>query len=133
MALRHIQIILTELPMQKDAAQGLERQPFGATASNKRLRAVLKLRDDYESLFAEVIGDGVREGLFVDLLLELATKPSFGALNWATVWYSQRRLQSAESVVEIAHALAAFALRWLVRDSQHPAARDSVLLRDAAD
>ena len=133
MALRHIQIILTEQPMQKVAVQGLDRLPFGATASNKRLRAVLKLRDDYEILFADVIGDGVREGLFVDLLLERATKPFFGALNWATVWYSQRRLQSAEPVDEIAHALAAFALRGLARDSQHPAARDSVLLRDAAD
>jgi AcrR family transcriptional regulator len=132
MALRHIQIILTELPMQKVAVQGLERHLFGATSTNKRLRAVVKLRDDYETLFAEVIDDGIREGLFVDWPPKLATKPFFGALNWATVWYSPRRLQSAEALDELAEALAAFALRGLVKDSQHPAALASALLRNTA-
>lgn len=130
MALRHTQIILTELPMQKVAVQGLERHLLGASATNKRLRSVVKMRDDYESLFAEVIDDGIREGLFVDLPPKLATKPFFGALNWATVWYSQRRLQSPEAINEIAVALAAFALRGLIKDSRHAAASHPAFFRD---
>ncbi|MDM7944566.1 MAG: TetR/AcrR family transcriptional regulator [Hydrogenophaga sp.] len=132
MALLHTQIILTDLPMQKVAVQGLERHLLGASASSatKRLRSVVKMRDDYESMFAEVIDEGMREGVFIELPAKLATKPFFGALNWATVWFSQRRLQSAEAIDEIAHALAAFALRGLLKVSLHDAAAQSPILRD---
>lgn len=129
MALRHTQIILNELPMQKVAVQGLERHLLGASAATKRLRSVVKMRDDYETLFAEVIDAGIREGVFIDLPAKLATKPFFGALNWATVWFSQRRLQSAEAIDEIAHVLAAYALRGLLKVPSHEAARQSPLLR----
>ena len=121
MALCHARILLTELPMQKVAVQGLERQllgdTLGTTPAAKRLRAVVKMRDDYERLFAEVIDDGIREGAFVDLPPRLATKPFFGVLNWATVWYSPRRLQSAESIDELARTLADFAMRGIVKPS----------------
>lgn len=130
MALRHIQIILRELPMQKVAVQGLERHLLGASSAAKRLRSVVKMRDDYERLFTEVIDEGIREGLFIDLPPKLASKPFFGALNWATVWFSQRRLQSAEAVDEIAHMLAAFALRGLLKQPHHDALRKVPLLRD---
>jgi len=119
MALCHARILLTELPMQKVAVQGLERQllgdTLGTTPAAKRLRAVVKMRDDYERLFAEVIDDGIREGAFIDLPPRLATKPFFGVLNWATVWYSPRRLQSAESIDELARTLADFAMRGIVK------------------
>ncbi|MEP6558534.1 MAG: hypothetical protein ABJB17_08625 [Burkholderiales bacterium] len=115
MALRHTQIILTELPMQKVAVHGLERHLFGVSDENKRLRSIVKMRDDYERMFAEVIDDGIRAGVFVDLPPRLATKPFFGALNWATVWFSQRRLQKPDAVNEIAMALAAFAMRGLIK------------------
>jgi AcrR family transcriptional regulator len=128
MALRHTQILLTDLPMQKVAVQGLERQLLAASATTKRLRSIVKMRDDYEQMFAEVIDEGTRAGLFVDLPPRLATKPFFGALNWATVWYSQRRLQSAEAVDEIAHALANFALRGILKDSNHVQERKTGLL-----
>jgi AcrR family transcriptional regulator len=123
MALRHTRILLTELPMQKVAVQGLERHLLGASSSARRLRAVVKMRDDYEQLFIEVIDEGVRAGVFADVPPQLSSKPFFGALNWATVWYSQRRLQSAEAVEDIAHALADFAMRGILKDDRHePAA-----------
>jgi AcrR family transcriptional regulator len=131
MALRHTQILLTELPMQKVAVQGLERHLLGASAAAKRLRSVVRMRDEYERIFCEVIDEGIREGLFVDMPSKLATKPFFGALNWATVWFSQRRLQSAEAIDDIAHALAAFALRGILKDPNHEAARKTAVLRDA--
>ncbi|MCD0504481.1 TetR/AcrR family transcriptional regulator [Bordetella petrii] len=129
MALRHTQILLKELPMQKVAVQGLERHLLEASAAAKRLRAVVKMRDDYEAMFVEVIDEGTRGGAFVDLPAKLLSKPFFGALNWATIWYSQRRLQSAEAVDDIAHALAAFALRGLLKDSSNEAARETALFR----
>lgn len=117
MALRHTQILLLELPMQKVAVQGLERQLLGSSATRhmKTLRSIIKMRDDYEQLFAEVMDEGIRKGVFVDLPVKILTKPFFGALNWATVWFSQRRLQSAEEVNDIANMLAEFAMRGLLK------------------
>jgi len=119
MALCHARILLNELPMQKVAVQGLERQLLGSAGghapTSKRLRAVVQLRDDYERMFAEVIDDGIREGVFIDLPPRLATKPFFGVLNWATVWYSPRRLQSAESIDELAQVLADYAMRGILK------------------
>jgi AcrR family transcriptional regulator len=118
MALRHTQVILTELPMQKVAVQGLERHLLGLSVATTRLRSVVKLRDDYEAMFAEVIDAGIREGVFIDLPVTLVLKPFFGALNWTTVWYRPRRLQSAAAIDEIAQQLAAFALRGLIKPAQ---------------
>jgi len=129
MALRHTQILLTELPMQKVAVQGLERHLL-ASSDARQLRAVVKMRDHYEDLFVEVIDEGIRAGVFVDLPPKLATKPFFGAMNWATVWYSQRRLQSADAIDDIARSLAAFAMRGILRDVGHEEARRTALLGD---
>ncbi len=119
MALAHARILLTELPVQKVAVQGLERGLLGngegRGAASKRLQAVLRLRDDYERLFAEVIDAGIRDGSFVDLPARLATKPFFGVLNWATVWYSPRRLPGADDVDALARTLADYAMRGLRR------------------
>lgn len=129
MALRHTQIILHELPMQKVAVQGLERHLLGVAAA-PRLRAVIRMRDDYERLFIELIDEGIRDGVFIDLPPKLVSKPFFGALNWATVWFSQRRLQSADAIDGIARLLAAYALRGLIKDPHHESLRSLPLLRD---
>lgn len=130
MALRHTQVILTELPMQKVAVQGLERHLLGSSPAAKRLHSVIKMRDNYESLFAEVIDEGIRAGVFVELPPKLATKPFFGALNWATVWYSQRRLQTPEAIDDLARTLAAYAIRGLLKDPNHESLRKTALFRD---
>lgn len=124
MALRHTEILLTELPMQKVAVQGLERHLFTGAAGMRQLRAVVKSRDDYEQMFAEVIDECIREGLVVDLPPKLLTKPFFGAMNWATVWYSQRRLQMPDDVKEIARVLAECAVRSVLVDTKHPVGSD---------
>jgi AcrR family transcriptional regulator len=120
MALRHTTILMEDLSMQKVAVRGLERELLGAVAARhaKTLRSIIRLRDDYEQIFAEVIDDGIRAGLFVDLPPRLATKPFFGALNWLTVWYVPRRLQTAEDIAEIARTLTGSAMRGILKGAQ---------------
>jgi len=132
MALRHTEILLTELPMQKVAVQGLERHLFAGATGMRQLRAVVKMRDDYEQMFAEVIDECIREGLVMDLPPKLLTKPFFGAMNWATVWFSQRRLQGPEAVEEIARVLAECAVRSILVDSKHPAVQRLPLFAQGA-
>jgi AcrR family transcriptional regulator len=130
MALRHTTIVLSDLPMQKVSVQGLERHLMDSSETNKRLRSVVKMRDEYEQLFAGVIDQGIRAGYFVDMPQKLATKPFFGALNWATVWFSPRRHESAEDLQEIARALASFAIRGLIKDNPNATTREPSLLDD---
>lgn len=117
MAYRHTLIMLQDLPIQKVAVQGLERQLLGAEQGRQSvaLRAIIRLRDEYEQLFAEVVDQGVRAGRFVDMPPRLATKPFFGALNWLTLWFSRRRLQRPEELEEIARLLTDFAMRGIQR------------------
>jgi AcrR family transcriptional regulator len=120
MALRHTTILLEDLPIQKVAVRGLERELLGSVAArhSKTLRSIVRMRDDYEQIFAEVIDDGIRAGLFVDLPPRLATKPFFGAMNWLTVWYAPRRLQKPEDIAEIARTLTEFAMRGILKGAQ---------------
>jgi AcrR family transcriptional regulator len=117
MALRHTEILLRDLPIQKVAVQGLERHLYSTSARHtKTLRRVIRLRDDYEQIFADVIDEGIREGLFIDLPPRRATKPFFGALNWVTVWYSPRRYETDEDIQEIAATLTEFAMRGILKE-----------------
>lgn len=116
MAVRHTEILFKELPLQKVAMQGVERHLIASSGPRhlRSLRELIRLRDDYEQIFAEVIDEGIRMRLFVDLPPRLATKPFFGTLNWATVWYTPKQSQSRESIDEVVRRLAGFAVRGLM-------------------
>jgi AcrR family transcriptional regulator len=118
MALEHTKVLLKDLPIQKVAVQGLERHLLASESARhaRVLRQIVRLRDDYEQMFAEVIDQGIREGAFVDLPPRLATKPFFGTLNWATMWFTPRRLQREEDLDDIASMLADYAVRGIRRD-----------------
>jgi AcrR family transcriptional regulator len=120
MGLRHTEVLLTESATQKVAVQGLERNLLTAASARnlKTLRRIVRMRDEYEQLFAEVIDQGIRSGDFVDLPPRLATKPFFGTLNWVTVWFSPRKLQKPEDIKAIATILTDFALRGMLKEPQ---------------
>jgi len=118
MALRHTEILLTDTATQKVAVQGLEKNLLAAEAARhvKTLRQIVRMRDEYEQLFAEVIDEGIRAGVFIDLPPRLATKPFFGTLNWVTVWFSPRKLQRPEDLTAIATTLTDYALRGILKE-----------------
>lgn len=120
MTAAHLNLLLREMPIQKVAVQGLERYLFEAEGyrHTKTLAEINKLRDDYEEMFAEVIDQGVRDGAFCDFNPRLLTKPFFGTLNWATIWYRPRRLQSEEDVETIIETLTDFAMRGIRREGR---------------
>lgn len=118
MALRHTEILMIESATQKVAVQGLERNLLAAEAARhvKTLRQIVRMRDEYEQLFAEVIDAGIRSGDFVDLPPRLATKPLFGTLNWVTVWFTPRKLQRREDLTAIATTLTDYAMRGILKE-----------------
>ncbi|KMK65066.1 TetR/AcrR family transcriptional regulator [Puniceibacterium sp. IMCC21224] len=69
MAAAHLGMLLADLPIQKVSVQGLERYLFHSSGYRyvNELREINQLRDTYEQIFAEVIDQGAREGLFNDM------------------------------------------------------------------
>jgi AcrR family transcriptional regulator len=121
MAMAHARMLMTHSPQQKVSVGKLERHLLrGATARHQRtLQAIVRLRDGYEQLFADVLAEGMGQemgkGVFEDLPPRLAAKPVLGALNWLTVWYQPRRGESAEDIEVIARLIADFVVKGLRR------------------
>ncbi|MDF2096629.1 TetR/AcrR family transcriptional regulator [Aquibaculum arenosum] len=122
MAMAHARMLMTRSPEQKVAVGKLERHLLrGATARHQHtLQAIVRLRDDYEQLFAEVLSEGMREGDFAVQPPRLATKPVLGALNWLTVWYQPRRGESSEDIEIIARMIADFVVKGLRKGEPLP-------------
>ncbi|MBK0398192.1 TetR family transcriptional regulator [Limibaculum sp. M0105] len=120
MARAHVDILLHDLPMQKVSVQGLETHVISSTGTRhtKAMRDIVRLRDDYEQMFCEVIDEGTRQGVFVDLPARMLSKPFFGALNWLTIWYRPRRLQTEEDLEAIAENLTGFAMRGILKEQE---------------
>lgn len=115
MAFAHLELLLKELPIQKVAVQGLNRYLFENEGfrHSKPLHEINQLRDEYEGIFIEVIEQGIQEGAFINLPAHLLSKPFFGAMNWVTVWYRPRRLQTDEDIDAICTMLVEFSMRGL--------------------
>jgi len=122
MAMAHARMLMTHSPEQKVSVGKLERHLLrSATARHQRtLQSIVRLRDDYEQLFAEVLAEGMRSGDFEEQPPRLATKPLLGALNWLTVWYQPRRGESEADIEAIARPLADFVVKGLRKGEPLP-------------
>lgn len=113
----HADCLLHALPVQKVAVPGMELHLFAATAARhtKDVRQIIHQRDDYETLFAEVIDAGIRSRVFVDQPPRMLTKAVFGTVNWVTIWYRPRKLQTEADLDAVASVLTEFAMRGILR------------------
>lgn len=127
MAEAHTGMLIADLPIQKASVQALERHIYQSTGYRfvKEMREINQMRDEYESVFAEVIAEGARLGLFSDLPPRLLTKPFFGALNWVTVWYRPRRLSDGKNDRVILDTLVSFAIQGIRKEPNHDHQSDS--------
>lgn len=118
MAYRHAMAIMDNFAYQKVSIQGLERPliSMATSRSDAVVDRVVELRDQYEAMFADVIGQGMADGSFEPGRVRLMTKPLLGALNWLTLWYRPEHEPDKAGRNEIAVALARYAVRGLRKD-----------------
>lgn len=111
----HAGLMMTRHSFQRVAVQAVEMHRLKEHSTQKAaLKKVIALRDQYEQLFADVIDEGKREGLFRDVDPRLATKPALGALNWINIWYDPERGDYA-TVQRVAAEYADFIVNGLRR------------------
>ena len=74
-----------------------------AVALRKRRDQFFARRDHFESLFRQVVREGMARGQFRPVDAQILTKTLLGALNWVGVWYrSGGRLSGAQIADEMA-------------------------------
>lgn len=116
MSRHHASLMMTRNSFQRVAVAAVEmnRLHDGSTGTPATSRRIVALRDTYEQLFADVIDDGRREGVFRDVDARMATKPVLGALNWISIWYDPDRGETA-ALERIAEDYADFVVNGLRR------------------
>lgn len=117
MSHRHAHAIMEHFAYQKVSVLGPERPLISGQAArpNATLERVIRLRDEYEAIFASVLEDGMAEGSFVAGPPRVMTKPVLGALNWLTLWYRPELSADAASRDRIADTLAGFVVRGVLK------------------
>lgn len=114
MVRRHASLMMTRNAFQRVAVQAVEMRRLGQGPRREALAEIVRLRDEYEQLFADVVRDGQVEGELREVDGRLATKPVLGALNWITLWYEPERADDGD-VTRIAGEYAAFVVGGLRR------------------
>ena len=113
MAYSRINAIIDNLPFQRVTLLGLEMRILGSTTPDDRemLDDLVKMYDEYENMFVEVISDGIEEGEFAPGDPRLLTKPLLGAINWMIMWYRPRPDASKAELQHLCDIMVEFVLR----------------------
>jgi AcrR family transcriptional regulator len=98
----HARVMMTQTARSRVAVQGTETWLMREAPAKQReaLTYFVELRDEYEQCFADLVAEGIAEGLFRDVEPRLVTKPILGALNWINMWYRPRGTESVEPIAE---------------------------------
>lgn len=108
----HAVVMMTQSARSRVAVQGTEMHLMQEAGTKQRrvLQAFVDMRDEYEQYFADIVADGIREGIFRDVPPRLAAKPILGALNWINMWYRPR---PDSDIDKIADEFATFVVNGL--------------------
>jgi AcrR family transcriptional regulator len=111
----HVRSIIDRLAYQRVALTGLEMQIIGSTTPQERamLNDLLKMYDEYENLFVQVIKEGIADDSFHQGDARLMAKPLLGAVNWMIMWYRPRPNAGKGSSEKLCNSMSSFLLRGL--------------------
>lgn len=116
MCVEHLRTMIDEFALCRvGSVHGLERHLMeDASAQQSRmLRKILRLRDEFEGMFMQVIADGVSSGEFRPMPPRIAVKAALGTLNWFGVWFDPSKRTTAAGLAEIVETLASCATNGL--------------------
>lgn len=115
MARAHFTMAVTETDYQRVAMQGVQMHFSGSTSEAQRrtLSRILRMRDEYQSLFAREIDGAIADGSIPKQNVQTSVKSFLGVLNWVTLWFRPRRGQSAAELNQLATETVTFAMQGL--------------------
>jgi AcrR family transcriptional regulator len=115
MVMAHALGVITRLPFQKVALQGLEMHLLGSTTPEERaiLDQLQEMHADYIALFADAVKEGIEAGQLAEQDSRLATRLLLGTLNWVTLWYHPRKDETEATRNALCQEMARFVMRGL--------------------
>jgi AcrR family transcriptional regulator len=121
MATAHLVDLISRLAYHDVLRQGTEqRLRLRLTEDQRRdLIALTHLRDEYESLFRNVIADGIVDGSVRQLPAPVAARTLLGALNAVNLWYRYTRDQAASGIDDLSE-LPTVVADLLIRGFRQP-------------
>jgi AcrR family transcriptional regulator len=107
MANAHLLNLMDNLAYHDALRQGIDQRLRMRLTDRQRqkLNELNALRDNYESLFRDVIAEGVKDKSIRQLPVEIAASTLLGGLNAVDVWYRYRNAQGLLSKSEFAAAI----------------------------
>lgn len=108
----HAMVMMTQSARSRVAIQGTEMHLMQDAGAKQReaLQVFVRMRDEYEQHFADMVAEGVAKGIFRPVEPRWAAKPILGALNWINMWYRPR---AGEDVEQMAREFALFVVNGL--------------------
>ncbi|MDA8870800.1 TetR/AcrR family transcriptional regulator [Rhizobiaceae bacterium] len=115
MARTHAFTMMAQQPFQRTVSQGVVMHQTGATTRAQRttLDELIRIRDDYETLFSNAILAACRDAGTEPDDISLTTKSFLAVLNSPVHWYTPRSAKPEAEQQRLAAVSSAFALRGL--------------------
>jgi AcrR family transcriptional regulator len=105
----HINVVCAEMSPITAALQ----QEYALSRQYKRV--IIKIRDEYDRLFRQLIKDGCSKGVFIDCDEKMISFAIIGAANYTQHWFSEKGPLPKEKVVEL---IADYLLHGLLKPVQ---------------
>lgn len=111
----HVATMMAEQAFQRSVWEGVRLHHKSATTPEQRvaLGRLMKLRDEYDRLFRNVMEECRDAGLLDYELQSIAVSTLFAALNGPIFWYKPRSGETARQREKIVDQVVRFAMRGL--------------------
>ncbi len=115
MAVVHAKLLMDNFAIHKVSLEGVSAHLSGSTTPEQRrtLKALIRMRDEYEQLYVDVLRQGVTAREFQDRDASLSVKFLLGAVNWMTIWFKPERSRGKKANDRIANEAADFIINAL--------------------
>ncbi|NKC05201.1 TetR/AcrR family transcriptional regulator [Brucella haematophila] len=115
MLMAHALAMMTNVAFEAVVVQGVHMHKLAATTPDQRrtLNELISIRRRFEDLFKQVIREGMEDGSIRNVDVSVAAKAVLGAINWLSIWYQPRSVETDADRVALAKEIVGIQIKGL--------------------
>ncbi|MDH7788513.1 AcrR family transcriptional regulator [Ochrobactrum sp. 19YEA23] len=115
MLMAHALAMMNNVAFEAVVVQGVHMHKLAATTPDQRrtLNELISIRRRFEDLFKQVIREGIEDGSIRQVDVSVAAKAVLGAINWLSIWYQPRSVETEADRVALAKEIVGIQIRGL--------------------
>ncbi len=115
MLMAHALAMMTNVAFEAVVVQGVHMHKLAATTPDQRrtLNELISIRRRFEDLFKQVIREGIDDGSIRNVDVSVAAKAVLGAINWLSIWYQPRSVETDADRVALAKEIVGIQIKGL--------------------